>query len=114
MRTNAVQDGDDWILNGSKVFISSGWMADVVLVCCVTDKTAKKKSNGISIFLVDTDLAGFKKGRLLKKIGRPAADTAELFFEDIRLPSSAILGGENGLNKGFKVKITLASESNFI
>merc|ERR1712227_417423 len=54
MRTDAVRDGDDYILNGSKVFISSGWMADVVLVCAITDKTAKKKSNGMSIFLVDT------------------------------------------------------------
>lgn len=57
----------------------------------------------MSIFLVDTDLVGFKHGRLLKKLGRPAADTAELFFEDIRLPSSAILSGINGLNKGFQL-----------
>ena len=58
----------------------------------------------MSIFLVDTDLPGFKKGRLLKKIGRPAADTAELFFEDMRLPKSALLSEEKGLNRGFQVQ----------
>ena len=85
-------------------------MADVVLVCAITDKTAKKKSNGMSIFLVDTDLPGFKKGRLLKKIGRPAADTAELFFEDMRLPKSALLSEEKGLNRGFQVHLLKRSE----
>ena len=93
-------------------------MADVVLVCAITDKTAKKKSNGMSIFLVDTDLPGFKKGRLLKKIGRPAADTAELFFEDMRLPKSALLSEEKGLNRGFQVHrpantIRMARNQNF-
>jgi len=102
IKTHAVQDGDDWILNGSKVFISSGHNADVALVVAVTDKTVKKAAYGISMFLVDTDLPGFEKGKLLKKIGRSSSDTSELFFNNVRLPSSAILSGEEGLNRGFQ------------
>jgi len=101
MATFAEQDGDDFILNGSKVFITGGINADMVLVCARTDKTAKKAAHGISIFCVDTDLPGFKKGRNLNKLGLGASDTAELFFEDVRLPKEAILNGEEGLNKGF-------------
>ena len=92
IRTNAVRDGDDWILNGSKVFISSGWNADVVIVVAITDKNVEKQAYGISLFLVDTHLAGFKRGKLLKKIGMHSQDTAELFFEDMRLPADALLG----------------------
>jgi len=102
IRTQAVRDGDDWILNGSKVFISSGWNADVVIVVAITDKNVEKQAYGISLFLVDTNLPGFKRGKLLKKIGMHTQDTAELFFEDMRLPGSAILGGEDGLNRGFQ------------
>merc|ERR1719334_734195 len=102
IKTNAVQDGDDWILNGSKVFISSGHNSDFALVVAVTDKTVAKRAYGISLFLVDTNLPGFQKGKMLKKIGRSSSDTSELFFNDIRLPSSAILSGEEGLNRGFQ------------
>ena len=102
IKTTAVRDGDDYILNGSKVFISSGWNADVVLVVAVTDREVEKAAYGISIFLVDTNLPGFKKGKLLKKIGMHSQDTAELFFDDVRLPASAVLGGEEGLNRGFQ------------
>ena len=89
-------------MNGSKVFISSGHNADVALVVAVTDKTVKKAAYGISMFLVDTNLPGFEKGKLLKKIGRSSSDTSELFFNNVRLPSSAILSGEEGLNRGFQ------------
>lgn len=102
IKTTAVRDGDDYILNGSKVFISSGWNADVVLVVAVTDREVEKAAYGISLFLVDTNLPGFKKGKLLKKIGMHSQDTAELFFDDIRLPASAVLGGDEGLNRGFQ------------
>jgi len=101
MKTFAERDGDDFILNGSKVFITGGINADMVLVCALTDKNAEKAAHGISIFCVDTNLPGFKKGRNLKKIGLKSSDTAELFFEDLRLPKEAILNGEDGLNKGF-------------
>ncbi|XP_002126870.2 long-chain specific acyl-CoA dehydrogenase, mitochondrial-like isoform X1 [Ciona intestinalis] len=101
VRTFAKKDGDDWVLNGSKVFITNGWMADVVVVVAITDKEAKSAAHGISLFLVDGDNPGFIKGKKLKKMGLRAQDTAELFFEDCRLPSSALLGGKAGLNAGF-------------
>ncbi|XP_041637563.1 long-chain specific acyl-CoA dehydrogenase, mitochondrial [Cheilinus undulatus] len=98
VRTNAKKDGDDWILNGNKVFITNGWMADLVIVVAVTNREAKTAAHGISLFLVENGMKGFHKGRKLEKIGLKAQDTAELFFEDVRLPGSALLGQ---LNKGF-------------
>ena len=98
IRTNAKKDGDDWILNGSKVFITNGWMADVVIVVAITNPEAKSAAHGISLFLVEDGMKGFVKGRKLEKIGFKAQDTAELFFEDVRLPKSALLGEAN---KGF-------------
>jgi long-chain-acyl-CoA dehydrogenase len=95
IRTNAVKDGDDYILNGSKTFITNGYMADVVIVVAVTNKDAKSPAHGISLFLVEEGMAGFKKGKKLKKLGLRGQDTAELFFEDVRLPKSALLGKEN-------------------
>ncbi|KAK3606733.1 hypothetical protein CHS0354_006511 [Potamilus streckersoni] len=98
IRTNAKQNGSDWILNGSKVFITNGWMCDVVIVVAITNPVAKTMAHGISLFLVETGTPGFKKGRKLEKIGFKAQDTAELFFDDVRLPASALLGEAN---KGF-------------
>ncbi|KAL7369824.1 hypothetical protein ABVT39_009804 [Epinephelus coioides] len=98
VKTYAKKDGSDWILNGNKVFITNGWMADLVVVVAVTNREAKSAAHGISLFLVENGMKGFQKGRKLEKIGLKAQDTAELFFEDVRLPASALLGG---LNKGF-------------
>ncbi|KAI1899369.1 hypothetical protein AGOR_G00061070 [Albula goreensis] len=98
VRTYAKRDGSDWILNGNKVFISNGWMSDLVVVVAVTDTEAKTAAHGISLFLVDAGMKGFHKGRKLEKIGLKAQDTAELFFEDVRLPADALLGQ---VNKGF-------------
>ncbi|OWF45335.1 long-chain specific acyl-CoA dehydrogenase, mitochondrial-like [Mizuhopecten yessoensis] len=98
IRTVAKKDGDDYILNGSKVFITNGYMSDLVIVVAITNTEAKSKAHGISLFLVEEGMPGFKKGKKLHKIGMKAQDTAELFFEDVRLPKSALLGGEN---KGF-------------
>lgn len=98
IRTNAKKDGDDWILNGSKVFITNGYMADVVIVAAVTNPQAKSIAHGMSLFLVEEGMKGFIKGRKLQKIGFKAQDTAELFFEDVRLPASGLLGEAN---KGF-------------
>ena len=92
MKTTAIKDGDDYILNGSKVFITNGWLADLVIVCAKTDPS--KGAKGISLFLVEASMPGFKKGKKLKKMGMKAQDTAELFFEDVRLPASALLGKE--------------------
>ena len=96
IRTNAVLDGDEWILNGSKIFITNGIHADLVVVAAITDPG--KGAKGTSLFLVDASLPGFDKGKKIEKIGQHASDTAELFFQDVRLPGSALLGEEN---KGF-------------
>ncbi|OZB13470.1 MAG: acyl-CoA dehydrogenase, partial [Marinobacter sp. 34-60-7] len=92
MRTSAVRDGDEYILNGSKTFITNGQHADMVIVAAKTDPKAGAK--GISLFLVDTSLPGFSKGRNLDKIGQHSGDTSELFFSDMRVPASALLGEE--------------------
>ncbi|XP_076031597.1 long-chain specific acyl-CoA dehydrogenase, mitochondrial-like [Oratosquilla oratoria] len=94
IRTYAKKDGDDYILNGSKTFITNGWMSDVVVVVAVTNPDAKSKAHGISLFLVEEGMEGFRKGLKLEKMGMKAQDTSELFFEDVRLPQSALLGKE--------------------
>ena len=98
MRTVAVKDGDDYIIDGSKTFITNGWLADMVIVCAKTD-TSVAGAKGISLFLVDTKTPGFKKGSKLNKMGMKAQDTAELFFEGMRVPKTALLGKEG---EGFK------------
>ena len=98
IRTNAVRDGDDWILNGSKIFITNGMHADLVIVAAITDPG--KGAKGTSLFLVDTSLPGFERGKKIEKIGQHASDTALLFFQDMRLPANALLGQEN---KGFVI-----------
>lgn len=92
IRTSAVRDGDDWILNGQKTFISSGIMADLVVVAARTDPGAG--SRGFSLFVVERDTPGFERGRKLDKIGLPGQDTAELFFENARVPAQNLLGEE--------------------
>ena len=98
MRTTAIKDPKtgDYIINGSKTFITNGWLADLCILCAKTDPSLGAK--GISLFLVDTKTKGFNKGKKLKKMGMKAQDTAELFFEDMRVPASALLGVEG---KGF-------------
>jgi len=96
IRTTAVKQGDEYLINGSKTFISNGLNCDLVIVVAKTDPAAGAK--GVSLFLVEADRPGFKKGRKLEKIGMNAADTAELFFDDVRVPASNLLGEEN---KGF-------------
>ena len=80
IRTNAKQDGDDWILNGSKVFITNGYMADLVLVVAVTNPQAKSAAHGISLFLVEDGMKGFIKGKKLHKIGMKAQVYTVLYF----------------------------------
>lgn len=98
IRTNAVRDGDEWVLNGSKIFITNGMHADLVIVAAITDPG--KGAKGTSLFLVDTSLPGFERGKKIEKIGQHASDTALLFFQDMRLPANALLGQEN---KGFVI-----------
>ncbi len=92
IKTTAVKEGDHWLLNGSKTFITNGWHADLVIVVAKTD--AAKGYKGISLFVVDTAMAGFSKGKRLKKIGMKAQDTAELFFDNVRVPAANLLGDE--------------------
>ncbi|MEX1035318.1 MAG: acyl-CoA dehydrogenase family protein [Sneathiella sp.] len=96
VKTRAVKDGDDYIINGSKTFITNGYMCDLVIVVTKTDPTAGAK--GTTLFLVEAGTPGFDKGRNLDKLGLKAQDTAELFFDDVRVPASNMLGGEG---KGF-------------
>ena len=98
IRTNAVRDGDEWVLNGSKIFITNGMHADLVIVAAITDPG--KGAKGTSLFLVDASLPGFERGKKIEKIGQHASDTALLFFQDMRLPANALLGQEN---KGFVI-----------
>ncbi len=97
IRTRAVRDGDHWVLNGSKMFITNGVHADLYFVGAKTDPSAKG-SRGISIFIVEKGTPGFRVGRALKKSGWLCSDTAELVFENCRVPAAHLLGGEN---KGF-------------
>jgi acyl-CoA dehydrogenase len=94
MRTTARRDGDHWTLNGAKMFITNGVSADVVFVAAKTDAQAKG-SRGISMFIVERGTEGFSVGRKLAKQGWRASDTAELVFEDCRIPASNLLGEEN-------------------
>jgi len=88
--TSAVRDGDDWIINGSKTFISSGINSDLVVVVTRTDPDAGHK--GFTLFVVERDMPGFSRGRKLDKVGLHSQDTAELHFENVRVPSANLLG----------------------
>jgi len=90
LRTTAVRDGDDWVLNGSKTFITNGYSADLVVVAART--SPEKKAKGITLFGVETAKAGFSRGRKLDKVGQDESDTAELFLEDVRCTDDDIVG----------------------
>ena len=92
IKTSAVRDGDDWILNGSKTFISAGINSDLVVVVTRTDPEAGHK--GFSLLVVERDMPGFTRGRKLDKMGQHFADTAELHFENVRVPNANLLGKE--------------------
>ena len=99
VKTTAVRDGDDFIINGSKTFITNGWNADLVIVVAKTDPSAGAK--GTSLFLVEAGTPGFEKGQRLKKLGMKAQDTSELFFQNVRVSADQLLGGAAHLNRGF-------------
>jgi acyl-CoA dehydrogenase len=98
IRTTAKKDGNHYVINGSKTYITNGQNADLILVCVKTDTEVVPAYKGVSIILVEADREGFKRGRNLDKIGQDAADTSELFFEDVRVPMTNCLGEEG---KGF-------------
>jgi acyl-CoA dehydrogenase len=98
IRTTAVRDGDAYAINGSKTFISNGYLADLIVVVTKTDPAAGAK--GVTLMLLETkDCAGFRVGRILEKIGQKGQDTCELFFDNARVPLENVLGGVEG--KGF-------------
>ena len=90
--TSATKEGDDYIVNGSKTFISNGYLADLVLTVCRTDPEGGP--TGFSIILVETDREGFDRGRNLRKLGQHGQDTCELFFDNVRVPQSNLIGDE--------------------
>ncbi|MDG4792392.1 acyl-CoA dehydrogenase family protein [Micromonospora sp. WMMD1082] len=92
VRTTAVRDGDDYVLNGQKTFITNGEQADLVIVVA---RTADEGAHGVSLIAVETGTAGFTRGRRLAKVGLKANDTAELFFDDCRVPAENLIGTEN-------------------
>ena len=95
MRTKAVRDGDSYVISGQKTFISNGVSCDLVIVACKTDPEAVPAHKGFSLLLVEDGSPGFTKGKKLKKMGLYCADTAELYFEDCRVPKENLLGEEN-------------------
>lgn len=98
IRTKAVRDGDDFVINGQKVFISNGQNCDILVCATKTDSAAG--ANGVTLFIVEGDREGFVRGKNLDKLGMKAQDTSELFFENVRVPASNMLGEEG---KGFKI-----------
>jgi acyl-CoA dehydrogenase len=109
MRTQALRDGDDYVINGQKVFITNGHSADLLLLACKTDPKARGK--GVSLILVETDRPGFSRGRKLEKIGCKAQDTSELFFADVRVPVGNRIGEEGS---GFALLMTQLSQERLV
>ncbi|MGE0233406.1 MAG: acyl-CoA dehydrogenase family protein, partial [Flavobacteriaceae bacterium] len=98
LKTSARREGDYYVVNGQKVFITNGIGADILVLACKTDPTAGAR--GVSLLIVETATEGFSRGRALDKIGAKAQDTAELFFADMKIPAENLLGQEG---KGFYV-----------
>ena len=101
IRTSAVRDGDEWVLNGVKQFITTGKHADVAIVFAVTDKAAGKK--GITCFLVPASAPGYQVGRIEEKMGQKASDTTQILFEDCRIPADSVVGAEG---EGYKIALS--------
>jgi acyl-CoA dehydrogenase len=109
MRTQAIREGDEYVINGQKVFITNGHSADLLLLACKTDPKARGK--GVSLILVETNRDGFKRGRKLEKIGCKAQDTSELFFSDVRVPVDNLLSSEGS---GFVMLMTQLAQERLI
>lgn len=102
MKANVVEDGDDYVLNGGKTFITNGYLSDLIIVAA-RQGDGPKGAAGISLFLVEADREGVEKAKPLKKVGMKAQDTCELFFNNVRLPKATVLGGDACLGQGFKM-----------
>lgn len=96
IKTTGRKDGNHYVINGQKTFISNGQLANFIIVVCKTD--AAQGAHGVSLIAIETEaVEGFKRGRNLEKIGMPAQDTSELFFDDVRVPTANLIGAEEGL-----------------
>jgi acyl-CoA dehydrogenase len=109
IRTTALRDGDEYVISGAKTFISNGLNCDLVIVVAKTEPELGAK--GVSLLLVEANRDGFRKGRKLEKMGQAAADTSELFFDDVRVPVTNLLGEEN---KGFSYLMQELAQERFI
>jgi long-chain-acyl-CoA dehydrogenase len=96
LRTSAVRSADGWVINGSKTFITNGYTADLVIVAVRT--SPEKRAKGITLFAVEDGMPGFERGRKLDKVGQPEANTAELFFNDVVVPDTHVIGE---IDRGF-------------
>jgi acyl-CoA dehydrogenase len=111
MKTTARRDGDDYVINGQKTFISNGHGCSIVVVAAKTDVTAGAK--GISLFVVEIDkVEGFQRGRMLHKLGQEGRDTTELFFSDMRVPAENLLGGVEG--QGFRMLMEMLPKERLV
>jgi acyl-CoA dehydrogenase len=109
LRTRAVRDGDDYVINGQKTYISNGQICDLIVLACKTDPAAGAK--GVSLIVVETTTKGFERGRRLEKLGFKAQDTSELFFRDMRVPVTNRLGAEGA---GFKMAMHKLAQERLI
>ena len=94
IKTRAVRDGDHYVVNGAKTFITNGSQADMVIVAVKTD--TDQGAHGVSLLVVEAERQGFRRGKVLDKVGLKGQDTAELFFDDVRVPVGNLLGGVEG------------------
>lgn len=111
IRTTALKNGDSYMINGQKTFITNGIHSDLVIVACKTDPHVTPAHRGISLFLVERDTPGFSRGRKLKKVGMHSQDTAELIFEEVKVPASNLLGEEG---KGFYYLMTKLQQERLV
>ncbi|WP_433761095.1 acyl-CoA dehydrogenase family protein [Nocardia sp. CA-135398] len=112
IKTRAVREGDEYVITGSKIFITNGWLCDGILIAAKTDPT--KGAAGVSLIFAEVgdDTPGFKRGRILNKIGGKAQDTAELFFDGLRVPASNLLGEAEG--QGFYQMMQLLAQERLV
>jgi acyl-CoA dehydrogenase len=111
VQTRAERDGDGWVLNGAKTFISNGQIADLVIVVARSDANAEPAHRGLSLFLVEGGTPGFVRGRNLEKLGLKGQDTSELFFEDCRVPAENLLGAAG---EGFRMLMSQLQQERLV
>ncbi|MEC3956648.1 acyl-CoA dehydrogenase family protein [Nocardia sp. CDC153] len=112
IKTRAVREGDEYVITGSKIFISNGWLCDGIIIAAKTDPT--QGAAGVSLIFAEVgdDVPGFKRGRILSKIGGKAQDTAELFFDGLRVPAANLLGGVEG--QGFYQMMQMLAQERLV